>query len=195
LLLWVLEKQSGMNGVLWILTAFVALGFGAWLWLQLKSRSRWTWLLLGVFILPICAAAIYQQQPSGSKVSSTEPSEALLWQVFSKEKLAEARQEGPVFIDFTAAWCVTCQVNKTLVLNREDVQKAFAAAGIRLLRADWTDYNPEITQMLASLGRQGVPVYAFYKDASSSPLLLPEILTADLLLREIGSLTSNATKE
>ncbi|WP_141733536.1 protein-disulfide reductase DsbD family protein [Oligoflexus tunisiensis] len=192
-LLWVLEKQSGMDGVLWILAAFVGLGFFAWLWLHMKDRAPRAWLWVTPVMLLLCAAAIYGQKRDES--TKTASSADTVWQPFSTEKLAKARQQGPVFVDFTAAWCVTCQVNKTLVLNRKDVLEAFAERGIQMMRADWTDYNAEITQVLTSLGRQGVPVYALYRDATSPPILLPEVLTPDLVIKEIGQVTSNATKE
>jgi thiol:disulfide interchange protein DsbD len=192
-LLWVLEKQSGMQGVLWILGSFVGLGFCAWLWQRTKVQSsRLAYGLAGAMLM-IAAAAIYQQKPVVTTTAASVQSAAKeIWEPFSVERLAAARNEGPVFVDFTAAWCVTCQVNKTLVLNRDDVQKSFKDHGIRLLRADWTDYDPAISRMLESLGRQGVPVYALYRDATSEPVLLPEVLTPDLVLREIRLMTSNA---
>ncbi len=86
-----------------------------------------------------------------------------------------------MFIDFTAAWCVTCQVNKRLVLAAADVQLAFRARGVELVRADWTRRDAEITRALAALGRSGVPVYVLYKPGRP-PLLLPEVLTRERLL-------------
>lgn len=192
-LLWVLEKQSGMQGVLWILGSFVGLGFCAWLWQRMKVRSSRLAYGLAVAMLMIAAAAVYQQKPLSTRAAAAVQSAANeIWEPFSVERLAAARNEGPVFVDFTAAWCVTCQVNKTLVLNRDDVQKSFKDHGIRLLRADWTDYDPAISKMLESLGRQGVPVYALYRDATSEAVLLPEVLTPDLIFREIRLMTSNA---
>lgn len=192
-LLWVLEKQSGIEGVLWILGSFIGLGFCAWFWQRKVERTKGLAWALGLLMVLMTALAIYQQKQAAVGASAplkNASNEA--WETFSTEKLATLRKEGPVFVDFTAAWCVTCQVNKTLVLNRDDIQKAFKNHGIRLLRADWTDYNPDITRMLASLGRQGVPVYALYRDAMSEPRLLPEVLTPDLLLQEIRLVTLNA---
>jgi thiol:disulfide interchange protein DsbD len=195
-LLWVLEKQNGMNGVLWILGSFIGLGFCAWLWRQKAERSAGFGWGMALVMLLISGVAVYQQKQAAASAVQSQPENAAdVWEVFSAEKLAAARKEGPVFVDFTAAWCVTCQVSKTLVLNREDIQKAFQAHGIRLLRADWTDYNPEITRMLESLGRQGVPVYALYADAVSEPRLLPEVLTPDLLMEEIRRVNPNAKQE
>ena len=80
-----------------------------------------------------------------------------------------------MFVDFTAAWCVTCQVNKRLVLNTDDVRAAFAERSVALVRADWTRRDPAITQALAALGRSGVPVYVLYRPGKA-PLVLPEVL-------------------
>ena len=85
-----------------------------------------------------------------------------------------------MFVDFTAAWCVTCQVNKRLVLNDASVREAFARRDVALVRADWTRRDPAITQALAALGRNGVPVYVLYRPGRE-PLLLPEVLSKGLV--------------
>jgi thiol:disulfide interchange protein len=90
-------------------------------------------------------------------------------------------------VDFTAAWCVTCQVNKRLVLNDGEVKKAFAARGVTLVRADWTRRDPAITKALAALGRQGVPVYVLYRPGKE-PLLLPEVLQRQTVLDALATI-------
>ena len=90
------------------------------------------------------------------------------------------------FGSYTAAWCVTCQVNKQLVLTRPDVEDALRASGLALMRADWTRRDDEITRALAALGRKGVPVYAIYRPGRE-PELLPEILTRDTVLAALGT--------
>jgi thiol:disulfide interchange protein DsbD len=103
------------------------------------------------------------------------------WEKFSAAKIQQYEKEGkPVFVDYTAAWCVTCQVNKQLVLGQPEVEKAMRSSGYVLMRADWTRRDAEITRALDALGRKGVPVYAIYRPGSE-PQLLPEILTRDLL--------------
>ena len=93
----------------------------------------------------------------------------------------------PVFVDFTAAWCVTCQVNKRLVLNDGAIKEAFAQRGVSLMRADWTRRDPAITQALAALGRQGVPVYVLYRPGKE-PLLLPEVLQKQTVLDALATI-------
>ena len=104
------------------------------------------------------------------------------WEPYSDARLAALAKEGkPVFVDFTAAWCVTCQVNKQLVLGRPEVERDLRSRGVTLLRADWTRRDAEITRALAALGRNGVPVYAFYLPGRE-PQLLPEVLTREAIL-------------
>ncbi|HET7096809.1 MAG TPA: thioredoxin family protein, partial [Casimicrobiaceae bacterium] len=93
----------------------------------------------------------------------------------------------PVFVDFTAAWCVTCQVNKRLVLNTRDVRAAFARKNVVLVRADWTRRDPDITRALTALGRTGVPVYVLYPPRGN-PVLLPEVLQQETVLEALDSL-------
>ena len=104
------------------------------------------------------------------------------WQPFSAARVASLAAAGkPVFVDFTAAWCVTCQVNKRLVLGRDDVLAALRARKVVLVRADWTRRDAEITRALAALGRSGVPVYVLYQPGRA-PVLLPEVLTRERVL-------------
>jgi thiol:disulfide interchange protein DsbD len=109
------------------------------------------------------------------------------WERYSSAKMQRYElQDKTVFVDFTAAWCVTCQVNKQLVLRQPDIVKALENSAMALLQADWTRQDPEITQALAALGRKGVPVYAIYRPGRD-PELLPEILTRDIVLAALGS--------
>ena len=108
------------------------------------------------------------------------------WEKFSLEKIQQYEKQGKsVFVDYTAAWCVTCQVNKQLVLSQPEIEQALRASGMALLRADWTRRDEEISRALAALGRKGVPVYAIYRPGVE-PELLPEILTRDTVLAALG---------
>src|SRR5262249_37905443 len=115
------------------------------------------------------------------------------WQPFSRARLDELRAEGtPVFIDFTAAWCITCKVNERIVLGDAAVRKALLDAGVAMLRADWTRQDPEITRELEANGRLGVPLYLFYPKPKlggdrPSPIVLPQILSVNSLLHEMRS--------
>ncbi|MGH8764277.1 MAG: thioredoxin family protein, partial [Burkholderiales bacterium] len=109
------------------------------------------------------------------------------WERFSAARIQAYEKQGKTaFVDYTAAWCVTCQVNKQLVLRQPDVVKALQSSGMALLQADWTRRDPEITRALEALGRKGVPVYAIYRPGRE-PELLPEILTRDIVLAAVGT--------
>ena len=110
------------------------------------------------------------------------------WTAFTPATVAALTAAGrPVFVDFTAAWCVTCQVNKRLVLNADDVRARFAEKRVALVRADWTRRDPAITQALAALGRNGVPVYVLYRPGKE-PLLLPEVLQRSTMHEALATL-------
>ena len=131
----------------------------------------------------------------GTPVSQL-PAPGSAWQPFTPERLADLRaQHRPVFIDFTASWCLSCQVNERLILDRSDVQEHLRDSGAALLRADWTDQNPAITQELASLGRSGVPTYVLYPpDPGAPPHVLPEVLTPGIVLDALNALPKSQTQ-
>ena len=93
----------------------------------------------------------------------------------------------PVFVDATAAWCITCLVNEDAVLSRPSVKSAFASRNVAYLVADWTNQNPEITQLLNDNGRSGVPLYLYYAPHAATPVILPQILTESGVLGALGS--------
>jgi thiol:disulfide interchange protein DsbD len=111
------------------------------------------------------------------------------WQPWSPERVRQALAEGrPVFVDFTAAWCVTCQFNKRTVLSDAGVLADFEARRVLLLRADWTRRDPAITAALAALGRNGVPVYLLHAPRAPEPRLLGEILSVDEVRAALAAL-------
>jgi thiol:disulfide interchange protein DsbD len=127
--------------------------------------------------------------PDASTQSNAETttSTGLVWQPYSQQALDAALAAGhPVFIDFTAAWCLSCKFNERVVLRAADVESALQANHVTLLKADWTNQDPQITAKLASLGRASVPTYVLYPAAAStSPDVLPELLTKALVLAAI----------
>ena len=126
--------------------------------------------------------------PSAVTSATTGP-----WHAFTPTAVSDLGTGGhPVFVDFTAAWCVTCQVNKRLVLNDPAVREAFDQRGVELVRADWTRRDPVITQALAALGRQGVPVYVLYRPGKT-PLVLPEILKKQIVFDALATLDAAQT--
>lgn len=186
------------------LIVFTALGIGmaipylvlAWnpQWLRwVPKPGPWMVRLKKLLAIPLYATVMWLAWvlaiQSGVLVPDAAARSNGAWEDYSETRLASLVGAGqPVFVDFTAAWCVTCQVNKKLVLERPETERAFRERGVALLRADWTRRDEEITRALATLGRNGVPVYAFYRPGLE-PQLLPEILTRDAVLTALGPLT------
>jgi cytochrome c biogenesis protein CcdA len=113
-------------------------------------------------------------------------SNVIHWQSYSSAAVSQARQTGHgVFIDFTADWCINCQVNDRLVLQNREVIKAFRDQGIIVFKGDWTKYDPAITQALASFGRDSIPVYVYYPPGSDAPIILPQLISPKSILERI----------
>jgi thiol:disulfide interchange protein DsbD len=190
-LLWVLGKQQGVDGIARMLAGLVLLSaalwaYGRWTAPTVRARSR---MIAGAAAIGLAACAALVAWP----VDGTRPRKAETdahWQPYSPDALRAAQASGePVFVDFTAAWCVTCQVNKKLVLETEVVRRGFEQKQVKLIRADWTNRDTDITAALARLGRSGVPAYALYAgQVDAPPRLLPEILTRDLVLGALDAL-------
>jgi thiol:disulfide interchange protein DsbD len=118
------------------------------------------------------------------------------WEAWSGAAVAKYQAEGrPVFVDFTAKWCLSCQVNERVALTQPGVMKAFADAHVALLTADWTQRDDVIAHELEKLGRSGVPVYALYAPGQASPQLLPEALTPGIVLDALGKLPPTAATQ
>jgi thiol:disulfide interchange protein DsbD len=95
-------------------------------------------------------------------------------------------------VDFTASWCLSCQVNERVALSQPEVQQAFQAANVALLKADWTRHDEAITQALAALDRSGVPAYALYAPGQTEPQMLPEVLTPGIVTDAVAKLSHAA---
>jgi thiol:disulfide interchange protein DsbD len=179
-LLWVLAQQVDENGVAIVLGALVLFGLAAWsLGLAQRGALRFRWVAAGSAALAVYAIvaatgpdAVEAAQSARAKAAATSA-----WQPWSPAAIERALGEGrPVFVDFTAAWCVTCQANKRLVLASSEVTRAFAGKRVVLMRADWTNRDPAITQELARFKRNGVPLYVLY-DSKGGASVLPELLS------------------
>ncbi|MGS5089152.1 protein-disulfide reductase DsbD family protein [Hydrogenophaga sp. A37] len=190
-LLWVLGQQSGIDGAAALLMLLVVLALLVWA-LGLRGKSRT--VLAGLSLAGLLWLG-WSVGPNVTRMQTASPGaevatavQGLSWQAWSPERQAALLAEGrPVFVDFTAAWCVTCQYNKRSTLADAEVLADMAAKNMALLRADWTRRDPLVTQALASLGRNGVPVYAIHKNGQP-PQVLTEVLTVSEVRAAIGSL-------
>jgi len=188
-LVWVLGQQTSIDGVAALLGVLVALGFALWAWGRIDSGrgARTAWSVAGVALL---AVALAWALPTWREASAAvQPTNAQArWQPWSVERVAALNAEGrAVFVDFTAAWCVTCQVNKRTTLGNAAVLADLDARRVVLLRADWTRRDAAISAELARLGRNGVPVYAIYKPGQALPTLLPELLSPQVMRDALAS--------
>jgi thiol:disulfide interchange protein DsbD len=190
-LLWVIESQrSGL--VIPVLVVLLFHGVAAWIlgrWdvISKPSRVRTLALLISVslVVLSLCwgGQMIRHAKPPTSNESISKEN-LIAWEPFSPEAVSKYRSQGrPVFVDFTASWCLTCQVNERVALNAPEVVAKFKEKNIVPLRADWTSYDPVITTALQAFERTGVPCYVLYSSKlETEPTTLPEILTPRIVL-------------
>lgn len=184
-LAWVLGMQSGLDGVALLLFAALIFAFGLWALGASRNLRRWA-AVTGWTVLTIAAAAVIVL------VSKLEPAPAATGPLVSggipAERYTPARLQllraahRPIFVNATAAWCVTCLVNEKVALEDQRVRAGFAAGHIAYLVADWTRRDPDVTAFLASFGREGVPLYVYYPAGGNEPKVLPQILTPHAIL-------------
>ena len=199
-LVWVFGLQAGLDAAAGLLLALVLLGLAGWTWGRWPShtarRARTTARAFAVVVVAaavsLVVVATSLESPGGGGMGGSgrlgEPA-AGEWQAWDADHVQALVAEGtPVFVDFTAAWCLTCQVNKKTVLHRPAVRDAFAARGVTTVRADWTTEDPAITQALASFGRSGVPLYVLYPGGDAAPVILPEVLTTGTVVDALDAL-------
>ncbi len=184
-LLWVLTQQAGSIGVARLLAAGVGVAFAAWLF-GVGQRRNDAWMrftLMGLALAGWLAAfAAVAIAPYDARAKAEAPETAVLpYEAWSAERLVELRAEGrPVFVNFTAAWCVTCQVNEQVALATPGVADAFERTGAAYLKADWTNRDAAIAGALAEHDRAGVPLYLMY-GRDGSVAILPQLLTEGMV--------------
>jgi thiol:disulfide interchange protein DsbD len=192
-LAFVLSSETGSIGITAALAGLVLIGFAAWLYEAVRNAMGGRRLagLAGVAIAVIAALVLLEipDETGGtaSAAETTKTADGITWVPFSQAKLDEAKAAGkPVFIDFTADWCITCKVNERVALSGQAVREAVTAQGVVMMRGDWTKRDGAITRVLEANGRAGVPLYLFYgKGAGDKPVVLPQILTADAVLETL----------
>jgi thiol:disulfide interchange protein DsbD len=186
-LVWVLSIQAGSDGVMAAALAVVGIGFAAWLAHETAFSSLPVKLVAPALALATLALTLPMAETAETRDAATgAESSVLAEEPFTKARLDELQAAGqPVFVNLTAAWCITCKVNERVALKSSAVTQAFRSGGITYLKGDWTRANPEITDLLKSFDRAGVPLYLFYPGHHQKPRVLPQILTAGLVLDEI----------
>ncbi len=185
-LLWVVSQEAGPAGVLGTAAGFVLLGFAAWVLGVSQAATdrnrRFGQSAAAAALLAALAVLSGLAVAPGSAAIASSGQQA---EPFSGARLAALRAEGrPVFVNMTAAWCVTCLVNERVAIGTEDVQAAFARNHVAYLKGDWTRQDPQITAYLRENGRDGVPLYVYYPP-HGDPTVLPQILTENTVLAEL----------
>ena len=192
-LVWVLSQQTGPNGVLAGLAAALVLAFGLWIYGRsqvAQGRSRRLGFAAAAAAV-VAAVSLVPMAGAGARVTAAAPGAsqgALSYEPFSAAKLASLREEGrPVFVNATAAWCITCLVNEKVALSSARVSDAFQTRKVAALKADWTNQDSEITALLASQGRSGVPLYLYYAPGAEKPAVLPQLLTESTVMAALDA--------
>jgi thiol:disulfide interchange protein DsbD len=192
-----LHASSGVNEMALLLACFLLLAIAGWT--LGRWPAKWGSAIAALVIIALGVAIPLSQTRRAAQAGTVQGTgnreqgswvangAELAWQPYSEQALDAARVSGhPVFIDFTAAWCLSCQFNERVVLRSADVESALRSHNFALLKADWTNSDRVITQKLATLGRAGVPTYVIYPaNAGSAPEVLPELLSKGVVLAAI----------
>ena len=191
-LLWVFGNQTNIDSLIRMLFALLFIGLMAWVWKKglnpihtFTKKTVTSFFILALLIFSILLAI------SAAKVSETSNSD-LDWEPYSSDRIEELNSEGKsVYVDFTAKWCLQCQVNKRLVFQSKETEaviRAFRKNNVVLMVADWTQKDPEITKALENLGRAGVPLNVLFNPSLEEPVILPSILSADTVIKAVKGL-------
>jgi len=195
-LAWVLAQAYGAALLAVLLSSFLLLAIAGWFMGRWPAR-RWATVIAVLIVLVAAALDVAAPKelaaaPSNSLAELSSKgfaARSAAWQPWSAEAVERSLAAGqPVFVDFTARWCLSCQFNERVALDQPDVMQAFQARNVALFKADWTRQDPAITEALTALGRSGVPVYALYKPGQTAPQLLPQVLTPRIVVDAVGKI-------
>ena len=200
-LLYVVGAQRGLEGAIWVSCFLLAISIACWMKgafvvptsSAVKRSITFTLMLVLVF-----ASGIYfiGNKFHSASIASADSRLRGDWQAFTPERLQGELEQGRfVFVDFTAAWCLTCKFNEANVLESADVREAFQRHGIVKLKADWTNGDPVITKLLQHFGRPGVPLYVLYPGKNEEPIVFPELLTKSMLLEKLETASRPVASE
>ena len=190
-LAWVLGRQSGVDAVFGFAIAAILVAAGLWAWGRFVQRGVATGSRrVAAFVAIACIGGAFAMAWQGANRTAAPLADSggadSSWRAWSNATLESSLATGqPVFVDFTAAWCVSCQANKLMVLDTQAVRTAFDARGVLTLRADWTRQDAAITAELARYGRNGVPLYLLYDGKGGEPQILPELLSTSVVLEAL----------
>ncbi len=196
-LLAVLGAERGVEAIVWTSCFLLALSVACWMkgaFIVPTASSGSRFVSIGLMLLLVLGSAWYfiGGKFAAAKTVSAETQTQGGWQPFTPQLLEnELKQGHAVFVDFTAAWCLTCKFNEANVLEAGAVREAFERHGITKIKADWTNADPAITKILKQFGRPGVPMYVLYPGNHAEPILFPELLTQNLILEKLETVSPN----
>jgi thiol:disulfide interchange protein len=192
-LVWLFASSAGVDALTALLAALLLLAIAGWILGRWPARRAASVFAVSVIVLAVATPlyALWKFPPAETNSARLGAGQTG-WEPYNRAAIEQYRAQGrPVFVDFTARWCLSCQVNERAVLNRGDVRRRLRDSGIVLVRADWTKHDESIASALTELGRSGVPTYVFYRPGQPA-LLLPEVLTPGLVLDALGQLQNRA---
>jgi thiol:disulfide interchange protein DsbD len=200
-LLAVLGAERGTEAIIWSSCFLLALSLACWMKGAFitpiaSARSRFISLMLILVLLIGSGWYFVGQKFAEAKLVSALTASQGGWQPFTPQLLeSELKQGHAVFIDFTAAWCLTCKFNEANVLEAQAVREAFERHGVTKIKADWTNADPAITKILKQFGRPGVPMYVLYPGNNAEPILFPELLTQSYVLEKLETVAPHVAAE
>src|SRR5437762_6660075 len=195
-LLAVLGAQRGVVAIIWTSCFLLVLSLACWMKGAFivptaSTTSRFVSLVLVLVLVLGSGYYFIGEKFATAKTVSAETQTQGGWQPFTPRLLeVELKQGHAVFIDFTAAWCLTCKFNEANVLEAGAVRDAFQRLGVTRIKADWTNADPAITKILKQFGRPGVPMYVLYPGNHAEPILFPEVLTQNLILEKLETVSA-----
>ena len=190
-LLYVVGAQRGLEGAIWASCFLLVISVACWMkgaFVVPTASAVKRIVVLALMLLLVIGSGVYfiGDKFQSAKIASADSQIRGDWQPFTPERLQTELEQGrTVFVDFTAAWCLTCKFNEASVLEAQDVREAFQRHGIVKLKADWTNGDPEITKLLQKFGRPGVPLYVLYPAKNEEPIVFPEVLTKGMILDKL----------
>jgi thiol:disulfide interchange protein len=200
-LLYVLGAQRGLEGAIWASCFLLVISVACWMKGAFVVPTASAVKRIVVFVLMllfVIGSGVYfiGDKFQSAKIASADSQIRGGWQPFTPERLQTELEQGrTVFVDFTAAWCLTCKFNEASVLEARDVREAFQRHGIVKLKADWTNGDPVITKLLKQFGRPGVPLYVLYPAKNEEPIVFPELLTKSMILEKLETVARRVASQ